>query len=122
MRRLAVALLLLVGCSMPGLPREPAVTASGSGTSHSSPFTLAGGSYKVDWTLTDTHPGLLPCGHGARLASTTNERLSYPLGAGNVPSGEQTATGTTWAYSVAAGTYYVDVLANCTWSFVLTQQ
>lgn len=126
MRRLALALAIMVlssGCAVTALlAKEAPVTVSGSGTSHSAPFTLAGGGYRVDWQLTDTPASSLQCGHGARLASTADDRQSYPLGAGNVPPGEPTATGTTYAYSVPAGSYFIDVLANCDWSFTLTQQ
>lgn len=122
MLRLAILLFFLTSCA-PAAAQAP-VVASGSGNGNTAPFALSGGNYKVDWTLADNRAtSILGCNHGTRLVSTTEQR-SYQLGTGTVAQGEKTASGTTYAYGVSAGTYYLAVMArsDCDWSFTLTPQ
>lgn len=126
MRIAVLALMLLMGCSVPaGAPftTEPPISVSGSRNGRSAPVEIRGGNYRVDWSLNDERQtNLGACGYGARLKSTTNPRIDHSLGSGQAVRGQLTATGTTYVYNVVAGPYYLDVLADCDWTFVLTKQ
>jgi hypothetical protein len=106
----------------PGLPSasdEP-ISLSGDGHRNSPPFQLAGGDYAISSTVTpsDSDPGL--CVFGSFLRSTDG---SYGEIAGDANVNSAAAQSSmTYLYGVPAGRYYVEVIANCGWKIVITQQ
>jgi len=97
-------------------------TIAGQGTMKTSLFTLAGGTYKVNWQATDPPGGgaSVGCFHGARLTPEAGS-FGENLGSGT-PAAGATLTGETFAYSVKPGRYFIDATSGCQWSITLTNQ
>lgn len=98
----------------PAAPRTT-VTRSGDQSLTTDRFALSG-SYRIDWTATDTGGSNVGCFHAADL-----EPGGGNAGTGS-PEGGQTLTGTTYLYDLAASSYALVVNSGCSWSVTLTPQ
>jgi ABC-type antimicrobial peptide transport system permease subunit len=122
----AIAVKLLTSSTSGGSSPAPvaaqaAIHLSGSGTLNTAPFQLAGGDYVVSWSAADTGLTTVGCYHSASLYPTSGDwhEIAF-LGSGDVAGG-QTLTGSTYAYGVAAGTYYVNASSGCDWTVDLSR-
>ncbi len=101
----------------PGAPRVP-VTVDGALDSQTPPFQLDGGRYAVVWSVEP------PPAHGGCHGSLMLRSPDQPSFQQSIVSGLDAtimATGTTQAYTVPAGSYYVAGVSNCpTWTVTFT--
>ena len=97
----------------PALPTAP-LTLNGSGTAKTAPFSLAAGSYKLNWTCT-TAESSANC--IAYLQSVARSRFSETspdeseLLFNELPKRGNTRTGETFAYRIKGGEYYISSAA-----------
>jgi hypothetical protein len=97
-------------------------TIADQGSKKTALFTLAGGTYKVNWQATDPPGGAatVGCFHGARLVPESGS-FGEDLGSGQVAA-NATVNGETFAYNFKPGRYYIDATSTCRWSITLTNQ
>lgn len=91
-------------------PRE----FEGSGVLSTEAFTLGGGTYRIDWSLTVV-PGY-PCLHQVVLENDTGDShavLDLFIGA------DERIYDTTYAYGLAPGSYHFDVNSTCAWALLI---
>lgn len=97
-------------------PTGAPVTISGSGDTQTAPFDLAGGAYRVEWSLTDPGRGYV----GIELepvVSAPGHRSALIV---NAAGDEIRAAGDTHLYGLKPGRYYLAVDAPKSWSVTLT--
>jgi hypothetical protein len=89
---------------------------SGDGIINTSPFPLAGGAYRIDWTVR----GERACFVGGGIKST-DQRVSKSFGSRQFNEGG-THDGSDMLYGVPAGDYYLTMAVNCPWQATITPQ
>src|SRR5882724_3583638 len=96
------------------VPREVALTRSGSGTMKTDLFALQGGNYAINWTARDTSAGKYGCLNTGSLHSSDagNSRVEQVVWKEIMG----TDKGDTNAYNMAPGKYYLDMISNCAWT------
>jgi hypothetical protein len=101
----------------PGAPRVP-VTVDGALDSQTPPFQLDGGRYSVAWSV-EPQPANGGCNGSLTLKSPDQPTFQQSIVSGL--DAKIIATGTTQAYTVPAGSYYVAGISNCrTWTVTFT--
>lgn len=100
--------------------KDEPVTLDGKGIMKTPPFELRGGNYTISWTANDT-PNGLGCYHGGAMKNVDSTSTSETVANASVPKG-QSAAGTTQAYNLKAGRYYLDMSSGCTWSVTIAPQ
>jgi hypothetical protein len=100
-------------------PVQDPFTMADQGTKNTAVFTLAGGTYKVNWEATPVGPSG-SCFHGARLVPESGSS-GENLGSGT-PAAGAPLTGETFIYKLRPGRYYIDATSSCRWSITLTNQ
>lgn len=96
------------------------LTMAGHGTVKTTPFELAGGNYSIDWAATD--PTGFGCIHTGSLKNVDGTFNAQNAGTGRPTRDASSRTGTTQAYNVKPGRYYLDVISGCDWTITLTPQ
>lgn len=89
---------------------------AGDGITNTPPFQLAGGAYRIDWTVR----GERACFVGGGIKST-DQRVSKSFGSRQFNEGG-THDGGDMLYGVLAGDYYLTMAVNCPWQATITPQ
>lgn len=95
------------------------ITQAGKGIAKTDLFGLQAGNYAIAWSAKPTTSG--SCLQSGRLVSLDQPSFSQALINVVVPAG-QTSQGSTNAYNVQAGRYYLDINATCDWSITISPQ
>lgn len=116
---IAAALFTLGAALSPGtLPASAQasadpITITGNGQKQSAPFALAGGTYRVDWSLSN------PTSRLAWMTLESTTEVSVPQSE-FVHTMEKDPSGQTFLYKLKPGTYYLRAFAPAAWSVTFT--
>jgi hypothetical protein len=113
----AMVLVVTASCAAPSVApavHQAPVTVNGSGIENSAPFSLAAGDYLVEWAATTERS----CFHGGDLKGIDNDDTEYLVS--EMLEGD--GSGTTYAYDLSGGTYYLRASSGCGWTFRFTRQ
>jgi hypothetical protein len=90
------------------------VSYGGEGYRKTSPIQLPGGDYVLSWEVWDTDSPDVGCYHSSSLEATDGSFMSEGRVSEMLDGGERDQ-GETYAYGLAAGRYYFDVISGCSW-------
>jgi hypothetical protein len=114
--RVALAVLLLVGCNAPAVSSVPAGSLSFNGTRDAvETFEVPNGSFMFRWTATDTTGQGCPI--GVSVKALDHDEL-VRVSATDIATDGDTITGGELA-QLAGGRYAAAVTSTCSWTFTL---
>jgi len=124
LRRLAILVLMVGGCSASPTPPPMApwipVRVEGSGIMNTAPFQLEAGDYIISWSAADRSKGdRVGCSHGAALHPVSGKGGELLVNAGVEADG--TKSGVTHVYGATAGSYYIRASSGCDWQFDISR-
>jgi hypothetical protein len=103
-------------CSTVNVAGQPQ-TISGRGSGNSAPILLDGGSYQVDWKLSEPTKDYVMLKLQSIDPAAPSRTADYLVT--SMPPAS-TSSGQSFAYSVKPGTYYLEVRAPAGWTVTLT--
>ncbi|MGI9146165.1 MAG: hypothetical protein ACR2IK_06430 [Chloroflexota bacterium] len=103
---------------------EGPVVLTGIGSQTTSPFYLAGGTYRGDWSAWGEAAEFPPCTHSVELRVVDIAHAEASLGhvtdlADHFQVPATGASGATYVTNIKPGDYYLDVTSACAWQIAL---